>query len=470
MKMLVSIVRFGSKNDAHLPRVLADLRAIPIEKDIVLYTNESIDPGEDVEVRAGIPKEGPVYLLSMPRRLFAERTGKYDLYVSIEDDTPIVERNVNAFIEASKQCDDRTVPGFLRWEQWPDKSIHIDTIHRQFSWDPMCVSKRGSWIFAELTNVQNSIVMFTQNHLNVAMSSEFYSQTYDRTRCYGVLERAASQFFEEIGLKRVIPVSHIDDFLFPHLADRFHLYRMGVSQERFYEQVQALKEIAEGEREAVRLIDPCTSLSSSQWDKNFDEFDIEPYAEYLAGSPLDVLWIGASGSDAEKSIVEMGHRVTGIPLDSVVAASAEGIGEKVTSASLSDAQNELVSQKFDLILYVKMLERLPSPVDSLKAMRGLLRDNGKIIATVPNFSRWWFSRGKADAIMNQTGFDKPWQYSETGLHYTTPAIVRKWFQEASLKVSVKYQVSGGRRRRSLISLGLLKNRLSDTMVVVGSKR
>ncbi len=469
MKLLVGIVNFGTKNDEYLKRVLENLRAIPIEKDIVVFVDKPKSLGSDIEVRVGVPPEGPLFMPVLPRRLFQEKAGQYDVYINLEDDTPIEERHVRAFVSASESCDANTVPGFLRWEYWPDGTVHVDTLHRNFSWLPSSPTRVGQWVFAELSNLQAAVMMLTQPQLERAMASPHFDDRFQPTRLFQLIERASAQLFQECGLKRVIPVSHIDDFLFPHLANRFHLHRIGLLRARFDEQIQALIKSADNKRACQTLVEPFTKLAKPQWDKNFDEFDTRAFLSHLEAPAKDVLWIGASGSDAERAVVELGHRMTGIPLDSVVAASALGIGMQVTSASFDGAFAELDGRAFDAIIAVNMLERLADPVASLRMMRKLLRSGGKIISSVPNFDRLWRFPNAEATMENQTGFSKPWDYSETGIHYTTKQSVKSWFDAADLRAKVECRLADGCRRYHLLTLGLLKHKFSDTLVVVATK-
>ncbi|TWT81922.1 hypothetical protein CA13_33770 [Planctomycetes bacterium CA13] len=470
MKLLVGIVNYGTANDHYLERVLSDLRSISIDKDIVLFCDRPKDFGSDVEVRIGVPDEGPLYMPLLPRRLFAEKAGQYDVYIGLEDDTPIEERHVRAFVEASNQCDEKTMPGFLRWEHWPDGSVHIDTVHRNFSWDPFSPTRFGDWVFAELTNLQAAVLMFTQKHLDCAMASPHFCDIFSPTRVFQLIERASTQLFEECGLRRVIPVSHIDDFLFPHLANRFHKQRIGLRRALFDAQIKALIETADGKKTPQKLLEPFTALASPTWDKNFDETEEEVFLEPSDGAAREMLWLGASGSDAEHALVKSGHNVTGIPLDSIVSASAESIGVKVTSASWSEAKKELHEKSFDVICVAHMLERLEDPVGLLEWLDRCLTDGGSIVATVPNFDCWWNYPDTSKSMKSQTGFESPWTYNQTGLHFTTPRLVRDWFRDAGFDASIELRLTDGCKRYHWMTLGLAKKQFSREMVIRATSR
>lgn len=469
MRVLVGIINHGTKNDVHLAKVLDVLRPMPWDVDIVVFSDREKDLGEDVELRVGVPKLGPLYLPLMNRRLFADRRGEYDVYIAAEDDTLITERHVQAFVEASRVCDERTVPGFLRYEHWPpDNRMYVDSLHRYFCWDPFSTFRRGEWMFAEVTNVQAAVYMLTRTHLEQALASGQFDAVYQPSRLHGLLEAASSQVFESCGLRKVVPINRIDDFLMHHMPNRFHEWRMGLPRSRFDAQLEALAEIIQGRRKPQRLLDVHTRLNRWWWDKCYDEPSRDDLLHAAGDSPADILWLGASGSDAEEALIARGHRLTGIPLDSVVAKVAESQGSEVTPADFDEALAALEGRTFDVIFAVNMLERLTDPVDMLNRLRPLLGARGRLIFVVPNFDRWWSWPHDERRLTDATDLPLPWTYEQTGLHFTTTALVNEWLTAAALNSTLHYPRPDRYRRFDLPTLGRLRRKMAYEIFGVAS--
>ena len=113
-----------------------------------------------------------------------------------------------------------------------------------------------------------------------------------------------------------------------------------------------------------------------------------------AGKVLDV-GCGAGGN--LKTLQDQGWEPHGIEISEVAAAHArELVTGNIHTGTLESAP--FPPQSFDLILMSHSLEHLPSPVDALRRVHRLLKDDGLLVVSVPNlnslefkmFGRWWF--------------------------------------------------------------------------------
>ena len=64
---------------------------------------------------------------------------------------------------------------------------------------------------------------------------------------------AATDPYTRCGLTKVINISRIDDFLLPHLPNKY-VGIMGTTIPTFLTQIEALKQVASGTRSAVRAL------------------------------------------------------------------------------------------------------------------------------------------------------------------------------------------------------------------------
>lgn len=110
-----------------------------------------------------------------------------------------------------------------------------------------------------------------------------------------------------------------------------------------------------------------------------------------------VLDVGCGAGGNLKTLQDQGWDPYGIEISEVAAAHArELVTENVHTGTLESAP--FPAQSFDLVLMSHSLEHLPSPVDDLRRIHRLLRDDGLLVVSVPNldslefkwFGPWWF--------------------------------------------------------------------------------
>ena len=110
-----------------------------------------------------------------------------------------------------------------------------------------------------------------------------------------------------------------------------------------------------------------------------------------------VLDVGCGAGGNLKTLQDQGWEPYGIEISEVAAAHArELVTGNIHTGTLESAPFPL--QSFDLILMSHSLEHLSSPVDALRLVHRLLKDDGLLVVSVPNvksleyklFGRWWF--------------------------------------------------------------------------------
>jgi SAM-dependent methyltransferase len=109
-----------------------------------------------------------------------------------------------------------------------------------------------------------------------------------------------------------------------------------------------------------------------------------------------VLDVGCGAGGNLKTLQDQGWEPYGIEISDVAAAHArELVTGNIHTGTLESAP--FPPQSFDLILMSHSLEHLPSPVDALRRVHRLLKDDGLLVVSVPNvnslefklFGRWW---------------------------------------------------------------------------------
>lgn len=110
-----------------------------------------------------------------------------------------------------------------------------------------------------------------------------------------------------------------------------------------------------------------------------------------------VLDVGCGAGGNLKALEEQGWKVFGIEISDVAATHARAlVGGTVHTGTLESAP--FGANTFDLVLMNHSLEHFPSPLDALRQVSRLLKDDGLLVVSVPNagglevklFGWWWF--------------------------------------------------------------------------------
>ena len=166
----------------------------------------------------------------------------------------------------------------------------------------------------------------------------------------------------------------------------------------------------------------------------------EDLIEHIKGSNLNVLDVGcATGTNGSYLLdKQIATCVVGVEFDEFMSKKASEKYDKVFTGDLNSNLfvQSIISQdtKFDYIIFGDILEHLISPLDVLKSFKGLLKDTGSVIISVPNIAHielfiQVFIKGTWPK--NKRGiFDK------THLRWFTKKDIKQLVVDADLKVDL----------------------------------
>jgi 2-polyprenyl-3-methyl-5-hydroxy-6-metoxy-1,4-benzoquinol methylase len=471
MKILVAIANYGTKNDVYLQKLLEQYRSLPYQKEIVVHTNIAKDLGTDVNVIVGLPTPDPRSLVYAHRRLFIENADKYDLFIYTEDDTLITQDNIEAFLEVTPYMPDGYVADFFHYAVSPKKSFHFGAFHGSYHWLPDSVKCFGSYTFAEFSNKHSASYLLSRSQLHIAINSGNYALTPQRSR-YDILESAACDPFVYCGLTKVMCISQLDRFLVHHQSNKsVVLKRFDFPKEEVESQIKALMQVEAGSLSKLHLFETETKLLKRKFDKRYYEPSDSRIVKAVGSGCKNVLSVGCGTGETEADLVKKGHRVVAIPLDEIIAVTAQAKGIETVIPDFNEAIDRLSEQSFDCIIFPDVLQHLREPTTVLTRFANLLGEKGKIIATFLNRKCRKFSSEMF------TPFDLAASgsvdFESLGIHLTNVEMVRSWFQRSGLGVQhVVYYIPPGRRMRmyNRLSLGLLAEQLAPRFMVIATKR
>jgi 2-polyprenyl-3-methyl-5-hydroxy-6-metoxy-1,4-benzoquinol methylase len=467
MKVLVAIASYGTKNDQHLLRLVAEYRSMPFDVDIVVLSNlqREIAPGVQVLV-VDLQGKNPWTLPFPHKQIFADRVNEYDLFIYSEDDTLVTERNLCAFLEVSAELPENEIAGFLRYEECPGGSRNFPEVHGHFHWDPQSVRTRGPYTLAYFTNEHAACYVLTQQQLRRAIESGGFLVGAHQGK-YDLLCTAATDPYTQCGFQKLICISRLDDFLIHHLPNKYVGSRFGVDGPELRRQVEALAQVGSNGHRPDTLFCTETKLSAAWYSKGYYE---TARADVLAAIPegtRSVLSIGCGWGAMEVALAAKGMRVVAIPLDPIVAGGAEAKGVELVYGDFQTAREKLAGERFDCLLLSNVLHLVPDPVDVLATFGSLLSERGIALLVVPNTLRLSTYWGK---IRGDKRFQDFGNYEKTGVHLTSRRIVRRWIQDAGMKPgNATWVLSSNAQKAGRLALGLMDPWLSTEVIAVGRK-
>ncbi|HBH86441.1 MAG TPA: methyltransferase type 11 [Syntrophaceae bacterium] len=454
MKVIVAIANHGTRHASYVQRLIDEYRSMPYEVAIVILSNIPKDFGHDVEVKVGLPEKNPRSLPFGHKQLFADRKDDYDLFIYSEDDTLITQRNIEAFLETQADLPVDHIAGFLRYEEDSHGNRFCSSMHSHFHWRPGSLRKYRRHYYAYFTNMHSACFILTKEQLKRCIASgEFLVRPHEGR--YALLESAATDPYTQCGLKKVICISRIDDFLLHHLPNDY-LGHLGLPFDEMRIQIKRMLELGETYSSDV-FIPEHTGLDIWRWEKCYYDHADKGLIEILPDKAHMILSIGCGRGQTEYLMAESGRTVEVIPLDDYISTLAEKRGLICLSASWKALFDMPKEKKYDLIYLSDILCYIQDPISVLQACKQHLRPNGQLLLSFHNF----------DSIKNIRY--KKLKSDSVNLNFCTSKMVRRWIEVSGFKVSRIYApVIKKVAVFDRISLGLFRNRLSAKIAILAS--
>ncbi len=355
--------------------------------DIIVFSNLQKDFGQDatslvIDLRGRDPHTLPF----AHKRIMADRIDDFDLFIYSEDDTLIRERNLGAFLRVSSMLPSDEIPGFLNTDIGPTGELHFCNMSSHFHWDPSSLVTRGEYQFAYFTNEHSAAFVLTQSQLRRAIESGGFLVEPHEGR-YNWACTASTDPYTQCGFRKLICISHLEDFLIRHLPEKYAARPYG----GWYEVKKQLAALAQAQRDGAfrgLLFQPETKLLQCKWSKSYYEPVNTHVLSLIPGGARSVLSLGCAWGATEEQLVKRGLRVVAVPMDSVIAASAEDKGVEIVYGDFQSAREKLGAERFDCLLLSNVLHLVPDPVGVLSSFSSLLSEHGVVIVTVPNMAEF----------------------------------------------------------------------------------
>ncbi len=438
VRLLVAIASFGEKNVGFLKRIIRTYQAMPMAVDVVVFSDQTKDLGPDVKVVVGLPSKNPWSLPFAHKDYFARNIDRYDLFIYSEDDMEVTEGNINAFLRVTPELKPDEIAGFLRYEMDKSGNRSLPEVHGTSHWKPDSVGRRGGHTIAGFSNEHAAFYLLTQNQLRRAIASRGFLREPCEGR-YDMLCTVATDPYTNCGLRKVICVSALEDFLIHHLPNRY-AGQLGIPLASFKEQVQTIMAIDAGTHPISNLCETESRLQHGKWSKSYYEKPCKELMEMLPRDGGTILSVGCGWGTTEADWKQSGARVTVMPLDSVVGAAVERRGVEVVYGTWNECLKILGDRQFDCVYMKDLLHLQAHPGQFVQQCARLVGSGGTLVLAGPNFNRvpWLVKR-----VLGIGEFRKLRSFDLSGISICGPKTLTGHLTKAGLHTTVTQWLNHG---------------------------
>ncbi len=429
-RVLVAIASFGDKHLEYLKRLVANYKGMTMPVDVVVVSNNPKELGEGVKVVVGLPSKNPWSLPFAHKPVFAENVDRYDVFIYSEDDILITEANIHAFLRATRALPENEIAGHLLYELDPAGNKCLPNFHGHFHWKAESVESRNGYTVAQFSNEHSACYLLTQSQLKRAIASGGFLRAPYAGR-YDMLCAAATDPFTSCGFRKVICISHLDEFLLHHMPNRY-VGKIGIQYDIFDQQVRAMMGIQASGHPAKSLCELETKMPEQLWSKNYYELPREELLQLVPKEAKAILSVGCGWGATEAKLKQKGARVTALPLDSVIGAVAAERGVEVIFGNMEEGLKQLAGRQFDCILISDLLHLLPEQGRVMDRCCGMLAKGGALLVSGPNFGRLPLFIKR---VARRGDYGKLQSFKNSGVNLCGPGTVARYAKNAGLNVA-----------------------------------
>jgi len=224
MRILVVLVNYGLNQLKYLEKVVREYQNFDKRKyevDIIIHTNVILDDITGISYRLYDALDDWEDLPFTTRHSIYALRNDYDLYIYSENDHLITQNNIDSWLEVNKLLPNNLIPGFIQVEKY-ENDYFYPAYHANYHWDKDSVIEFGKYKLAYFTNVHQASFVLTKKQLHRVIDRlDLFIEDKIRDTPYNKKPRAGTDVYTHAGMKKLIPISHFDDFLIQHLPNKY---------------------------------------------------------------------------------------------------------------------------------------------------------------------------------------------------------------------------------------------------------
>jgi len=164
--------------------------------------------------------------------------------------------------------------------------------------------------------------------------------------------------------------------------------------------------------------------------RNVNDSHAFAVAAVPAGS--DVLDVGAADGSVARMLGQIGCRVWGVEYDPEAARAAQEWCQEVIVGDIEQLDLKgALGRRFDVILFLDILEHLKDPLTVLRGALDLLSDRGHVVISLPNVAH---AAMRAQLLSGHFSYTPTGLLDNTHLRFFDPTSVHQFLRDAGLVV------------------------------------
>lgn len=144
-----------------------------------------------------------------------------------------------------------------------------------------------------------------------------------------------------------------------------------------------------------------------------------------------VLDVGCSTGYLGKEFIDRGAKVYGIDISKKALNEARKVLTKVNIIDLNKQKLPFSRGQFDLIVASEVIEHLQNPLLALKELNRVLKNNGGLIITTPNFLYWG---NRIKFLKGKFAYEKIGMFDEGHVHFYTYDSLKNDLKKSNFKI------------------------------------
>ena len=194
---------------------------------------------------------------------------------------------------------------------------------------------------------------------------------------------------------------------------------------------------------------------------------------YIPDKATKILEVGCGEGAFSKSLIRFDRELWGIEIDNQAITKAKTVFNYTFEGDFNDIYNQLPQNYFDCVIFNDVLEHLYAPWDVVRMVKALLKDDGVLVTSIPNFR--YISN-----LITEILFEKEFRYKPNGgilddthIRFFTSKSILRMFNDQGYEVLVHEGIHPCRSWKEKLfirlSFGLLKDARYKQFATVAKK-